>query len=108
MDLLRNVAAYENNKKKRDAKIYALVKKEKIGNVERNIFSKDGNHYVKHNGKYMQLKNYKEMMKKKNLYKSPSPVKKGCKRDCVAIKKICNEKTRRCNNPKKVSKKTKK
>jgi hypothetical protein len=100
MELLRNITAYENNKKKRDAKIYTLVKKEKIGNVERNIFLKDEKHYVKHNGKYMQLKNFKEMMKKKNLYQSPTPQGKKCKKDCVAVKKVCNKVTGRCNKPK--------
>jgi len=108
MELLRNQAAYEQQKKKRDEKLYSFVRKEKIGNVERKVYSKvnksiDGTkkvEYVKHNGKYMQFKNYKEMMKKKNLYKSPSPQAKKCKKDCVAVKKVCNKVTGRCNKPK--------
>ena len=117
MELLRNQAAYERNKNKKNAKIYEVVRKQQIGNVERKIYRKlgsDGKYkeYVKYNGRYVQLKNYKEIMKKKNLYKSPSPVRKSaspvrsaegkkCKKDCAAIKKVCNKKTGRCNNPKK-------
>lgn len=116
MELLRNQAAYEMNKKQRDAKTYTFVRKQMIGKVERNVFAKHQNvegvmkkvEYVKHNGKYMQLKRYKDMMKQKNLYKSPSPEGKKCKKDCQAIKKYCNKLTGRCNNSKKTSKKSKK
>jgi hypothetical protein len=118
MELLRNQAAYERNKKQRNAKTYTFVRKQMIGKVERNVFAKHQNvegvmkkvEYVKHNGKYMQLKRYKDMMKQKNLYKSPSssPAGKKCKKDCEAIKKICNKATGRCNNLKKTSKKSKK
>ena len=79
MELLRNVAAYERSKKKRDEKIYLFVRKQQFGKVERNVYAKvhklpGGDtkklEYVKYNGKYMQLVNYKDLMKKKNLYKS--------------------------------------
>ena len=117
MELLRNVAAYERSKKKRDEKIYLFVRKQQFGKVERNVYAKvhklpGGDtkklEYVKYNGKYMQLVNYKDLMKKKNLYKSPSPTKaaspkasspgdgKKCKKDCVALGKVCNKKTGRC------------
>jgi len=123
MDLLRNVAQYEANKKKRDAKVYQFVRKQKLGNVERIIWQKPVDNkmveYVKYNGKYMQLKNYEAMMKRKDLYKqqvnfqkmllaSPkkpqSPEKpespgKECKKDCKAIGKVCNKKTGRCKAP---------
>ena len=113
MELLRNQAAYEQQKKKRDEKLYSFVRKEKVGNVERKVYlkvnkSNEGTkkvEYVKHNGKFMQLKNYKEMMKKKNLYKSPSPQGKKCKKDCKAIKKEGNKVTGRCNKPKPKTKK---
>jgi hypothetical protein len=113
MELLRNQVAYEQQKKKRDEKLYSFVRKEKVGNVERKVYlkvkkSSEGTkkvEYVKHNGKFMQLKNYKEMMKKKNLYKSPSPQGKKCKKDCKAIKKECNKVTGRCNKPKPKTKK---
>lgn len=116
MELLRNQAAYEKARNKQNAKVYEVVRKQQIGNVERKVFRKlgsDGKYkeYVRYNGRYVQLKNYKEIMKKKNLYKSPSPVRsasskrsaegKKCKKDCAAIKKICNKKTGRCNKPKK-------
>ena len=113
MDLLRNVTQYEANKKKRDAKIYQFVRKQKLGNVERIIWQKPVDNkmveYVKYNGKYMQLKNYKIMMKQKNLYKSPSPIRespkksessgKKCKKDCESIGKVCNKKSGRCIAP---------
>lgn len=113
MEMLRG--AYERDRKLKNAKAYTFVRKQQIGNVERNVFVKDSNEYVKHNGKFMKLKNYKELMKSKNLYKSPSPQKspslqklsspkKPCKKDCSLIKKVCNNKTGRCNKPK-VSKK---
>ena len=118
MEMLRG--AYERDRKKKNAKAYTFVRKQKIGNVERNVFIKEFKHpkqfingvwkspysekieYVKYNGKYMRLKNYKELMKSKNLYKSPSPpklspVKKPCKKDCSLIQKMCNNKTGRCN-----------
>lgn len=107
MELLRNQASYERKQKLRNQRDYVFVRKQQIGKVERNIFSKKTKipgtervqtvEYVKHNGKYMQLKNYKDMMKKKNLYQSPSPVLKKCKKDCPSIKKVCNTKTGRCN-----------
>lgn len=114
MELLRNQAIYERNRKNRNAKNYTFVRKQMIGKLERNVFSKqqmvDGSmkklEYVKHNGKYVQLKKYKELMKKKNLYKSPSPEGKKCKKDCVAIGKYCNKITGRCNKVK-TTKKTK-
>ena len=113
MDLLRNIAIYEANKRKRDAKRYTFVRKEKIGKLERNVFSKQKfdtktntfitAEYVKHNGKHMELNNFKTLMKKKNLYTSPSPIKSpvekskiNCKKDCVSINKECNFKTGRC------------
>jgi hypothetical protein len=121
MEMLRG--AYERDRKNKIAKAYTFVRKQKIGNVERNVFVKEIKHYgkhvngsykspfsekveyVKYNGKYMKLKNYKELMKSKNLYKSPSPQKlssprKSCKKDCSLIKKVCNNKTGRCNKPK--------
>ena len=123
MEVLRG--AYERDRKKNNAKSYIFVRKQQIGNVERNVFAKKVHHYgktvngryysprtetveyVKYNGKYMQLKKYKEMMKAKNLYKSPSPkakspIIKKCKKDCVSINKICNTKTGRCNKIKSV------
>lgn len=118
MELLRNVAAYERSKKKRDEKIYQFVRKQQFGKVERNVYAKVHKlpggatkklEYIKYNGKYMQIVNYKDLMKKKNLYKSPSPKAsssgdgKKCKKDCVALGKDCNKKTGRCN-AKKVSK----
>ena len=123
MDLLRNVAQYEANKKKRDAKVYQFVRKQKLGNVERIIWQKPVDNkmveYVKYNGKYMQLKNYEAMMKRKDLdkqqrnfqkmlfaspKKTESPEKpelpgKECKKDCKAIGKVCNKKSGRCNVP---------
>lgn len=121
MEMLRS--AYERDRKLKNAKAYTFVRKQQIGNVERNVFVKELKHpgkwvngsrkspytekveYVQHNGKYMKLKNYKELMKSKNLYKSPSPQKlsspgKSCKKDCILIKKVCNKKTGRCNKPK--------
>ena len=124
MDLLRNVAQYEANKKKRDAKVYKFVRKQKLGNVERIIWQKPVDNkmveYVKYNGKYMQLKNYEAMMKRKDSWKqirifnnrlftqkpeSPKKSKssgKQCKKDCKAIGKVCNKKSGRCNVPPKV------
>lgn len=78
-----------------NAKKYVLVRSDLVGNQKRNIYIKDSNEYIKHNGKYIQLKNYKEMVFKKNelqLNKS-----KPCKKDCAAENKICNKKTHRCN-----------
>lgn len=136
MEMLRG--AYERDRKLKNAKAYTFVRKQKIGNVERNVFVKNmpkpdkwvtGRidrviydkwvdktqlqnkvEYVKYNGKYMQLKNYKELIKSKNLYKSPSYQKvsspgKSCKKDCSLIKKVCNKKTGRCNKPKETKKK---
>jgi hypothetical protein len=124
MDLLRNVARYEANKKKRDAKVYKFVRKQKLGNVERIIWQKPVDNkmveYVKYNGKYMQLKNYEAMMKRKDFWKqvrifnnrlftkkpeSPKKPKspgRQCKKDCESINKVCNKKSGRCNVPPKV------
>jgi hypothetical protein len=122
MEILRS--AYERDKKLKNENAYTFVRKQKIGNVERNVFEKkmprpdkwvtsrldrviydkwvdktvpvNSTEYVKHNGRFMQLKNYKELLKSKN--KSPSSQKlsshgKSCKKDCSLSKKESNKKT---------------
>jgi len=124
MDYLFN-AHIQRNKDKRNAKVYEIVRKEKLGNVERNIFVKEFKHpstvlngqyqppyvekreYVKHNGKYVQLSNYKKMMNIVSRPNSPKQVAKDvssnvCKKDCAKVGKVCNKDTKRCNKVKKV------
>lgn len=76
-----------------EKKKYELVRSIMYGNQKRNIYIKNSIEYIKHNGKFMQLKNYDEMKKKK--YNEQQ--KNGCKHDCKAENKICNKKTLRCN-----------
>lgn len=122
MEILRS--AYERDKKLKNENAYTFVRKQKIENVERNVFVKkmprpdkwvtsrldrviydkwvdktvpvNSTEYVKHNGKFMQLKNYKELLKSKNKYpdsqKLSSPGK-SCKKDCSLSKKESNKKT---------------
>ena len=47
-------------------KNYKLVRTVMYGEQKRNIYSKNSLEYIKHNGKFMQLKKYNEM-KKRNI-----------------------------------------
>jgi len=95
MDLVRRAYVGEKDRKAKNAKQYTLVRSDLVGNQKRNIFRKDSKEYIKHNGKYIQLKKYMEMALKKKelLLKKSQP----CKKDCAAENKICNKKTHRCN-----------
>ena len=93
MDLVKRAYIGEKDRKAKNAKQYILVRSDFVGNQKRNIFSKDSKEYIKHNGKYIQLKKYMEMaLKKKELQLKKS---QPCKKDCAAENKICNKKTRR-------------
>lgn len=95
MDLLKRAYDGEKDRKAKNAKQYILVRSDLVGNQKRNIFSKDSKEYIKHNGKYIQLKNYMEkVLKKKELQVKKS---QPCKKDCAAENKICNKETHRCN-----------
>lgn len=98
MDLLNMGYIGEKDRKAKNAKKYILVRSDIVGKQKRNIYSKDSKEYIKHNGKYIQLKNYMKIMLQKNeLYlKNINP----CKKDCAAENKICNKITGRCNNKK--------
>jgi hypothetical protein len=96
IEMVNIIGHYERIRKAKNDKNYQVVRKDKIGNLDRNIYIKNNIEYVKYNGKYMQLKNYKTVMKNKGLYRSPEPSKE-CKKDCESLNKMCNKKTGRCN-----------
>jgi len=116
MDYLFN-AQIQRNKDKKNAKTYKQLRKEKLGNVERIIYVKEikivsnsgrsspifeKKEYVRQNGKYIQLDNYKKKMNIKSSSKSSLVSGKKCKTDCKKIDKVCNKTTGRCNKVKKV------
>ena len=91
-------ATTNKNNRAKNAKRYIVLYSQKIGNKMMNVYSRNSKEYVRHNGKYMQLTKYKDLLKAKGLYKSPTKlIEKNCKRDCKLIEKICNKKTGRCN-----------
>ena len=125
MDYLFNTQI-QRNKDIKNAKTYKQLRKEKLGNVERIIYVKEfkkvsnngrsspvfeKKEYVRHNGKYIQLDNYKKLMNIKSSSRSSSKSSsrsslvsgKECKTDCKKINKICNKTTGRCNKIKNVS-----
>ena len=96
MDLI-NAYRGEKERKAKNDKNYKLVRTVMYGEQKRNIYSKNSLEYIKHNGKFMQLKKYNEMRKKKHNELMKKQQKKDCKKDCKAENKICNKKTLRCN-----------
>lgn len=103
MDLLKRGYIGEKDRKEKNAKKYILVRSDIVGKQKRNIYSKDSKEYIKHNGKYIQLKNFMKMViqKKESYLKNIFP----CKKDCAAKNKICNKITHRCNIKKDAPKK---
>jgi len=110
MDLINRGYIGDRDRKLKNAKRYILVRSALIGKQKRNIYIKDSKEYIKHNGKYVQLKKYMENMINKEILQINKGIEKTkkspCKQDCVAKNKICNTKTKRCNKikEKKVSK----
>lgn len=99
MDLVRRAYVGEKDRKAKNAKQYILVRSALIGKQKRNIYIKDSKEYIKHNGKYVQLKKYMKNMIDKEILQINKEIEKTnpCKKDCAAENKICNKKTHRCN-----------
>jgi len=89
--------------------IYVYDRKDFVGKLRKNIYIKKNIEYIKDKNKYFTVDDFKKLNKvilSKNAMLSDNWNLRPCREDCLLLDKICNVKTKRCENPPKIKKVT--